>query len=176
MMHLDRAVYNVLVSKFAAGLFEHPYTDESRVKSLDNSYNRKLALEAAEQGVVLLKNADGILPLDFKKMEKKGVALIGPLADDAVNQCGSYYNAGANVVTIKAALEAELKSLSPPIAMTYSRGAETDSRKNTMIDAAVAAAAAADVAIVVVGDSTNTCTDKCYFGTPIFPIAGVGAI
>ena len=28
--HLDRAVYNVLASKFAAGLFDHPYTDESR--------------------------------------------------------------------------------------------------------------------------------------------------
>lgn len=103
MAHLDRAVYNVLVPKFAAGLFENPYTDESRVNDLDNDYNRRLAREAAEQSVVMLKNADDFLPLDSAKMAKiKAVALIGPLADDAANQCGSYYSAGANVITVKA--------------------------------------------------------------------------
>ena len=48
--HLDRAAYNVLVSKFAAGLFENPYTDESRVGHLDSPDNRKIARDHAEQG------------------------------------------------------------------------------------------------------------------------------
>jgi beta-glucosidase len=53
---VDRAVYNVLVSKFAAGLFEHPYTDETRVQHLDGVANRAMAREAAEQSMVLLIN------------------------------------------------------------------------------------------------------------------------
>jgi beta-glucosidase len=40
---VDRAVYNVLVSKFAAGLFEYPYTDEARVEHLDGAANRVMA-------------------------------------------------------------------------------------------------------------------------------------
>jgi beta-glucosidase-like glycosyl hydrolase len=35
MAVVDRAVYRVLVSKFASGIFDHPYVDESRALGLD---------------------------------------------------------------------------------------------------------------------------------------------
>jgi beta-glucosidase len=171
---LDRAVYNVLASKFAAGLFEHPYTDEARVKNLDGPYNRRLAREVAEQSMVLLKNPDNFLPLHFASTDDaaaaagavlgdagagtssmKSIALIGPLVNDEVNQCGSYTNAGANVVTFQDAFEQFSKEKG--LSLTVSRGANTDDRNHSMIKAAVDAASKADVAIVIVGDSTNTC-------------------
>ena len=68
-----------------------------------------------------------------------------------------------DVIKSKKALEEELSKSSPSIKMSYSPGADTDSRNGTMIDAAVKAAAAADVAIVVVGDSTRQ-PPPIYFG------------
>ena len=106
---LDRATYNVLASKFASGIFDHPYTDESRVLKIDGEANRVMAREAAEESMVMLVNrpmpsrghATALLPLQLgggsstadtrtttmkKKMTK--IALVGPLADDKFNQCG----------------------------------------------------------------------------------------
>ena len=68
-----------------------------------------------------------------------------------------------DVIKSKKALEEELSKSSPSIKMSYSPGADTDSRNDTMIDAAVKAAAAVDVAIVVVGDSTRH-PPPIYFG------------
>jgi len=156
---VDRAAYNILASKFASGIFDHPYTDETRVDQLDKPANRKMARDAAEQSMTLLINSKSkgapLLPLDFSKIKK--LALVGPLADDGPNQCGSYFNAGANVITVKAALEAGLKSYYTGVAMSYSYGASPDNTSTAMIPAAVAAAAAADVTVLVVGDTMTTC-------------------
>lgn len=76
---------NVLTSKFAAGLFETPYTDETRVSHLDTTAGRALAREVAEQSLVLAKNANGKLPLPGKGHK---IALVGPLADDADSTVG----------------------------------------------------------------------------------------
>ena len=72
-----------------------------------------------------------------------------------VNQCGSYFNAGADVTTFKAALETEAAAAG--FAMTYSYGANPDNASTAAIPAAVEAAKAADVVVAVVGDTTNTC-------------------
>ena len=52
---MDRAVVNVLTSKFAAGLFDVPYTEPQRVATLDSPADRRLAREAAEQSIILLQ-------------------------------------------------------------------------------------------------------------------------
>lgn len=74
---LDTACRRVLRVKFLLGLFEHPYTDESRAAhTLRCPQNLALARRIAQESVVLLKN-DGLLPLS----RKTGcIAVIGPAA------------------------------------------------------------------------------------------------
>jgi beta-glucosidase len=77
---IDKAVYQILELKFRLGLFENPYVDlKSAVKVSKDPATEKLALKAAHESIVLLKN-DGILPLPKNKYKK--IAVIGPCARD----------------------------------------------------------------------------------------------
>lgn len=76
---LDEAVRRVLIAKLKMGLFEAPYVDEGRARSvLADPRHLDAAQAAAEASLVLLKN-DGLLPL--RDTAYKRVAVIGPLAD-----------------------------------------------------------------------------------------------
>jgi beta-glucosidase len=76
---LDRAVGRILRAKFLAGLFEDPYVDPERAEAVSNTpEHQALALEAARRAIVLLKNDNGLLPLDRRKL--KTIAVIGPNA------------------------------------------------------------------------------------------------
>jgi len=97
---LDRAVKSILRVKFMLGLFDNPYTD---VKLITKVFHTKehcnLALDAARQSIVLLKNEDNILPL-------KGVQTImltGSLAN--ATYTGGYSPAGAQAVSVYEALK-----------------------------------------------------------------------
>ena len=78
---LDKAVSRILRTKFLLGLFENPYADtESTDKVTNCKEHRDLALKAAHEAVVLLKNDKSILPINPKKI--KSIAVIGPNAAD----------------------------------------------------------------------------------------------
>jgi beta-glucosidase len=77
---IDKAVSQVIELKFKLGLFENPYVDlKSAVKVSKDPATEKLALKAAHESIVLLKN-DGLLPLPKNKYKK--IAVIGPCAKD----------------------------------------------------------------------------------------------
>ncbi|MBN1300530.1 MAG: glycoside hydrolase family 3 C-terminal domain-containing protein [Melioribacteraceae bacterium] len=80
---LDRALERVLSARFRLGEFDPPevvpYTSIPQEK-LNSEEHRKLALEAAQKSIVLLKN-NGLLPLDKDKI--KSIAVIGPNAANA---------------------------------------------------------------------------------------------
>ncbi len=77
---IDKAVEQVLELKFELGLFENPYVDESEAIAVSKSAeHKKLALTAAHESMVLLKN-DDMLPLSNGKYRK--IAVIGPCAKD----------------------------------------------------------------------------------------------
>ena len=78
----------MLKIKFALGLFESPYTERLRSGQIyDTPEDRRLALKAARESIVLLKNDNNLLPLD---RGIKRLAVIGPNADNPRNQLGDY--------------------------------------------------------------------------------------
>ena len=78
---VDKAVARVLGAKFRLGLFDNPYVDPDYAERITNSEeHRKIALEAAQKAIVLLKNEKNLLPLDLSKL--KTIAVIGPNATD----------------------------------------------------------------------------------------------
>jgi beta-glucosidase len=155
---LDEAVRRALRVKFALGLFENPYTDESRKNQGPlTAENLEVARVAAQRSLVLLKNdsveGHNVLPLG---QAVKTVALIGPLGDDATNMLGSWAGRGnpADAVTLKTALAQRLGAAN----VKYAKGAEIREATNEQIDEAVAAANAADVAILALGEDANSMT------------------
>jgi beta-glucosidase len=80
MNDLNSAVLKVLEMKFRLGLFEHPYINTKNTGLIGLQAHRDLALKAARQSIVLLKNDNNILPLDRKKIKR--IAVIGPNADE----------------------------------------------------------------------------------------------
>jgi beta-glucosidase len=77
---IDKAVSQVLELKFRLGLFENPYVDLKTAVSLSRARaTRELALKAAHESIVLLKN-EKLLPLSKNKYKK--IAVIGPCAKD----------------------------------------------------------------------------------------------
>ena len=85
---VDEAVRRVLTVKFAKGLFEHPYVDETRCqKAFLRPDALALAREAAAKSCVLLKNENHALPVS---RQAKKVALIGPFAEESEELAGCW--------------------------------------------------------------------------------------
>jgi len=97
MEMLDTAVRRLLKPKFLLGLFENPYVDPKKAETIVGSKeNAKLALEAAQKSITLLKNEGNLLPLDPSRYEKIGV--IGPNADQTL--LGGYSDVPPYFVTV----------------------------------------------------------------------------
>ena len=99
---LDAAVRRVLLVKLRLGLFEQPYVDEAAVGSvIDDPTHREIARIAAEGSAVLLRNENGVLPLE--RAAVRSIAVIGPLADDEPATLGPWVFApdlGATVTVL----------------------------------------------------------------------------
>jgi beta-glucosidase len=150
MSDVDRAVSRLLRLKFQMGLFENPYVDPERaVKTVNSKENRELALQAAREGIVLLKNDKKILPL---KKDIKTIAIIGPDADAAIDQLGDYFphNIPQHVVTV---LEGIKNKVSPKARINYVKGCDVIENTPNEITKAANAAKNSDIAIVVIGEA-----------------------
>ena len=148
MERLDEAVGNILRVKFLAGLFEHPYRDEMGVTEIVHCDRHvRLARQAAGESIVLLKNQDGLLPLDEKTISS--IAVMGPNAD--VAECGDYCFPKSEDVSplegIRAAVPAGTQ-------VTFTPGCDLHDLGRDGFEAAVQAARDADVAILCVGGSS----------------------
>ena len=105
---LDEAVRRVLTVKFEKGLFDHPFVDETRCQ---NAFLQPdaiaLARKAAAKSCVLSKNENAALPLS---KQVKTIALIGPLAQDAMDMVGSWASRfrASDVVSLAGGIRAKL--------------------------------------------------------------------
>ena len=157
---LDEAVRRVLRVKFALGLFDKPYTDESRENHGPlPAESLQLARTAAERSFVLLKNefitTRRVLPL---ASDVQTVALIGPAADDAGSMLGAWAGRGnpQDVVTLKTALTQKLGAEH----IKYAPGGEYLAASDAQIEEGVAAARASDVVILALGENTPEMTGE----------------
>ncbi len=145
---VDRAVRRVLELKFRLGLFDHPYADLAQAERVVHSQeHQQLALQAAREGIVLLKNQNNLLPL---KKDLKSIAVIGPNADDRWNQLGDYSPSEVpqKVITV---LDGVKQAVSPATQVMYVKGCEVIGGKEDFAKA-VEVARHASVAVVVVGE------------------------
>jgi len=83
---IDDSVRRILRLKFEMGLFEHPFPRSDRLHRIGSEESRLRALEAARASMVLLKNEDGVLPLQ----NPSRIVLAGPSATSKRNLAGGW--------------------------------------------------------------------------------------
>jgi len=166
---VDRAVARVLATKFRLGLFDNPFVDPDYAEKTTNSpEHRQIALKAAQETIVLLKNDKNLLPLDLSKL--KTIAVIGPNAAEL--HLGGYSRSPSHSVPI---LQGIRDRVGTKAKVLYAQGCQFTAGKqdwrgwfednaklvdpatqNEKIKEAVDAAKSADVAILVVGENEAT--------------------
>ena len=165
MAAIDRAASGVLRVKFLLGLFENPYTDPGIEEKVTNSDEHKaLAREAGDEAMILLKNANHLLPLDAAKI--KTLAVIGPNAADI--HLGGYSVVPMEGVSV---LEGPKEFAGPSMKVLYAEGCKltanhasgwlvnenplpTDPADDSrLIDEAVATALRSDAVVLVLGEN-----------------------
>ncbi|MCR4843379.1 MAG: glycoside hydrolase family 3 C-terminal domain-containing protein [Bacteroidales bacterium] len=159
MSRIDDAVRRILRMKYRTGLFDKkpPKADYSRFGSPE--FARK-AYEAAVESEVLLKNEDGLLPLN----PDARILVTGPAAATmrAISGGWTYSHQGSKVEQLSDPYNTLLEALQARFPNTvYEPGVEFDLQatewwleKEPAIDKAVAAAANVDVIICCVGENS----------------------
>ena len=163
---LDAAVSRILRNKFMLGLFENPYCAGAEVAEdvMNSPTHRSLALEAAEKGLILLKNENQTLPFDGSTI--RNLAIIGPNADEV--HYGSY-SAKTPGVSI---LEGLRKFGEGSFEVHFAEGfkiyendesipaeEKTLEAENKRIKEAVSLAERCDAVLLVMGENEKTCRE-----------------
>jgi beta-glucosidase len=145
---INRAVSRLFTARFRLGMFDPPemvsYTQIS-MSVVDSPEHRALALEVAQQSLVLLKNQDNLLPLDASQIQS--IAVIGPNADETLVLTGNYMGTPAEPVSVLAGI----RTAAPDAEILYARGCEIVGNSQDGFAEAVDAASKAQVAVMVMG-------------------------
>jgi beta-glucosidase len=150
---IDDNVGRILRVILLSGLMEHPHTPGGEV---DTPERRKIALEGATEGIVLLKNQNALLPLDPKRVHS--IAVIGPNAlvartggggsslvrpDHSVSPLEGITKRAGSAIQITSALGVGMEGEDPAHDTAEARAAD--------LKQAVDIASKSDAAVVVVG-------------------------
>lgn len=171
---LNQAVAPLLAWKFQLGLFENPFVDDkAAAAAVRIPAHAALALRAAEESIVLLKNKDDLLPFTPEKVKK--IAVIGPNA--AVTRLGGYSGDPLTSVSILEGIRARGGRQAK---VTYAQGCvlvknepdsaydrwklekvvlATDEENRSHLAKAAKVAAASDVVVLVVGETETLCRE-----------------
>lgn len=173
MADIDKAVRRVLEAKYRLGLFDNPYkyNDVAREKrDIYTAENRAAARAIAAKSFVLLKNEGDVLPL-----AKKGkIALIGPMANSAVNMPGTW-SVAADAKKYKSLRQGFEDALKGKAEVLYAKGSNLyedaeleaacevfghdmrDPRsEKELLDEALRVAADADVIVAAMGEASES--------------------
>lgn len=165
---LDSAVARVLRNKFVLGMFEQPYikaVSETEKLAMQKEH-RRIALKAAEEGMILLKNDNNTLP--FNENRIKRLAIIGPNADEV--HYGNYSNDSTPGISILEGLKTFGKG---KFEVLYSEGykiyendttikahEKTREAEERRIKEAVVLAKTCDAVLLVMGGNELTCREE----------------
>lgn len=167
MKVLDERVKDVLRVKMWMGLFDRPYRSDLAAadRIVASPEHQAVALQAARESLVLLKNKGAALPLGSGV---KKIAVIGP---NSTNLDWTYDGYGPKYVATKTIFDEIARVSGPSRTVTYTKGCDvvtkdfpndelyqedltSDEQKG--IDEAVAAAKEADVVVMVLGENERT--------------------
>ena len=163
MSRIDDAVARVLRLKYRLGLFDNPYWDIKKYNKFGSEEFTRVALQAAEESEVLLKNEDNILPL------AKGtkILLAGPNANSMrclnggwsyswqghlADQCASAYNTIYEALCNKYGKENIIYE--PGVTYAPYKNDNWWEENQPEIEKSVAAASRADVIIACIGENS----------------------
>ncbi|MBX3082823.1 MAG: glycoside hydrolase family 3 C-terminal domain-containing protein [Anaerolineae bacterium] len=144
---LDQSLIRLFTARYQLGLFDPPENvpyAQLPFSLNDSPEHRALALQTAQESIVLLKNAATTLPLS-KDVHR--IAVIGPNADDPEVLLGNYNGTPSHSVTPLAGIRAKL----PAAQVDYARGCGVFTNDRSGFAEAVALAKQAEVVIFVGG-------------------------
>jgi len=160
---LDARVADVLRVKFNLGLFDHPFSKPVLADEIVNNEDAKsFSKQVSREVLVLLKNNNGLLPLEKSAIKK--ILVTGPLAADTLHSMSRY---GPNNVKVISVLEGMQTYASKFATVEYAKGCETidanwpeselypqssSAKELNEIKAAVDKAKLSDVIIAVLGE------------------------
>jgi len=148
---IDDKVRRIIRCMVRTGVLDGlPQPDESKI--VNSPEHQAVALKVAQEGITLLKNAGGVLPLDRKKI--KTIAVIGPNAQDT--PLGGRWSADTTPFFMVNVVDGIKKAAGGAVTVAYAQGcprfaAGTPEGMKEASDLAEKS----DVAVVVVGMDNN---------------------
>lgn len=164
---LDRSLGRTLPWRFSTGALNPPSADPWAAlgaADMATPAMRDLAADAARQGVTLLKNTGGMLPLSTAALAGRVIAVLGPNADDPLAMMGSYgyIPTDGSIVTPYAGIAAAFPGAT--VSLLADPLCSNVVNCTAFTPSVVASAAGADVIVVVLGASaainSYTCAAK----------------
>lgn len=145
---VDRAVKRLFLARFKLGMFDPPELVKYQnipIEANDTQEHRRLALTAARESIVLLKNENNFLPLT---KDIKEIAVIGPNSDDMMVLLGNYHGMPSKYVTPLRGIKNKLGNQGK---ITYAQGCKMRRRSKKGFPEAIELAKKADVVVLVLG-------------------------
>jgi beta-glucosidase len=148
---IDSSCARILRLKFDLGLFENPFPRKDRYARIGSAENKAIALQAAKESIVLLKNENQLLPLSGSV---KKIVLAGPASNSKRNITGGWTIewAGAPESRFPANMETIYSAMKKEFSSTNIVLFDSTFRNQTEIQKFESEAAGADLIICAVGE------------------------
>ena len=159
---LNSMVSRILTEMFTFGLFDRPVSGGTGA-TVTSTAHQATAASIEEEGSVLLKNSNNVLPLNTSSA--KSIAVLGDDAStDAETDGGG--SAGVNSSGTVTPLQAITSRAGSGVSVQYSEGASASGTTSAQVQAAVNLAKSSSVAVIFANHSESEGSDLSGIGLP----------